>query len=459
MASASLRCRTVLVLALAAALLGLPVQAAIPLLEGPSGVPTLAPLLNRVTPAVVNISVLSEAPMEDNPLFRDPFFRRFFDLPEEPPARPRMSAGSGVIVNAEKGYVITNHHVVENGKEILVTLKDRRQFAAELVGADAGTDIALLKIEAEDLIALPFGDSDALQVGDFVIAIGNPFGLGQTVTSGIVSALGRTGLSPEGYEDFIQTDAPINPGNSGGALISLTGELIGVNSAIIAPAGGNVGIGFAVPTQLVEPVMKQLIAYGEVRRGRLGIVIQDLTPDIAKAMGLPQQRGAVVTQVEDGSPAESAGIRAGDVVVELNQRPVEGSSDLRNRVGLIPPGETVALTLIRDGQRVTLRARVGKVEEAAAVPAEMPAKLEGARFRELDVATKRGRSIMGVLVESVAPGSPAWRRGLRQGDIIVAVNRRIVSDLNELSKALKEAGRVIALNIIRGDAALFILIQ
>lgn len=260
-----------------------------PLYLNDDGLPTLAPLLAEVTPAVVNISVESRQTDDLNPLFNDPFFRRFFDLqpmPQEPQPRRQMSAGSGVIFDAGAGYVLTNHHVVENGDRIVVTLKDRRQFDATLIGSDPGTDIALLKIEAEGLTALDMGDSDRLQVGDYVLAIGNPFGLGQTVTSGIVSALGRSGLNIEGFEGFIQTDASINPGNSGGALVTLDGRLIGINTAIIAPSGGNVGIGFAVPANMAAAVVAQLIEFGEVQRGTLGVMIQDFTPDLAEALGI-----------------------------------------------------------------------------------------------------------------------------------------------------------------------------
>jgi len=266
------------------------------------GLPTLAPLVNEVTPAVVNISVITRAPLEANPLFADPFFRRFFELPARP-QRQEQSAGSGVIVDAARGFVITNHHVIRNAEQVLVTLKDRRQLPAKLVGTDPGTDIAVLQIESKGLSAIRIGDSDTLQVGDYVIAVGNPFGIGQTVTSGIVSALGRSGLSPEGFEDFIQTDASINPGNSGGALINLRGELIGINTAIIGPTGGNVGIGFAVPSNMAREVLAQIARFGEVRRGRLGIDMMDLTPDIAKKLGVNAAEGVVITGVQAGSPA------------------------------------------------------------------------------------------------------------------------------------------------------------
>src|SRR5215218_7512083 len=263
----------------------------------PAGLPTLAPLVNQVTPAVVNISVVTRASMEDNPLFRDPFFMRFFSLPERP-QRKEQAAGSGVIVDAARGYVLTNHHVIKDAEQVIVTLKDRRQFQAKVVGTDPGTDVAVLHIEARELTAIRFGDSDQLLVGDYVIAIGNPFGIGQTVTSGIVSALGRSGLSPEGFEDFIQTDASINPGNSGGALVNLRGELIGINTAILGPAGGNIGIGFAVPSNIARAVMSQIVKFGEVRRGRLGIEMVDLTAEIAKRLGVSTIEGVAVAAVQ-----------------------------------------------------------------------------------------------------------------------------------------------------------------
>ena len=434
-------------------------EAGIPLLEGKGGVPSLAPLLEKVTPAVVNIAVLSRAPAEENPLFRDPYFRFFFDSPERPPAQPQMSAGSGVIVDAETGYVLTNNHVIENADEIMVTLKDRRRFKAELVGTDPGTDIALLRIEPDNLTAIGLGDSDALQVGDFVVAIGNPFGLGQTVTSGIVSALGRSGLNVEGYEDFIQTDASINPGNSGGALVSLKGELIGVNTAIIGPSGGNVGIGFAVPSNMAGAVMVQLVRFGEVRRGRLGVAVQDLTPDLAEALGLSETGGAVVTQVEPASPAGAAGIRAADVIVTVDGRPVRGSTDLRNAIGLRPIGTDAVLGVIRDGAEVTIRVRVGKVEPGAAAAPAPTSALAGARFADIDRASPLFGAIKGAAVATVEPGSPAWRNGLRQGDVVVAVNRRPVPDASELQRALEAGGPTIALNVIRDGNALLIVVR
>jgi Do/DeqQ family serine protease len=429
--------------------------------------PTLAPLVEKVTPAVVNIAVESKAPAEDNPIMRDPFFRKFFNLPDMPPVQPQMSAGSGVIVDAAEGYVITNHHVIANAEEIAVTLKDRRKLKAKLVGSDAGTDIALLKIDADKLTALPFGDSDSLRVGDYVVAIGNPFALGQTVTSGIVSAVGRSGLNIEGYEDFIQTDASINPGNSGGALVNLRGELVGIATAIIGPTGGNVGIGFAVPSNMAKSVMAQLIKYGKVQRGRLGIMVQDLTPDVAKAMKTGSDEGAIVTQVAPDSAAEKAGVRAGDVIVELDGLPVRSASDLRNRVGLMRVGQDVELKLVRDGERKTVRAQVGKAEEPESIAggegggeSEAVPQLDGAMFRNIEPGMPEFGRAEGVLVVQSAHGSPAWRHGLRDGDIVTAVNREKVKSLAEFRAALgKTKGGVITMNLLRDGASVFLVIQ
>ena len=338
--------------------------APIPLVAG-SAVPSLAPMLTRVTPGVVNIAVRSRV-REQNPLLQDPFFRRFFDLPQHqrPTERETQATGSGIIVDAERGYVLTNGHVVENATKIEVTLKDNRRFTATLVGRDPGTDIALLQIKASNLVAVPLGNSDRLQVGDFVLAIGNPFGLGQTVTSGIVSALGRSGLGIEGFEDFIQTDASINVGNSGGPLVNLNGECVGINTAILAPGGGNIGIGFAVPVNMARPVMEQLIRHGEVKRGRIGVAIQDLTPDLAQAMSTSHTSGAVIARVDPGSPAERAGLRSGDLVLAANGVPVRSGTQLRNVIGLTGVGSDVALKIDRRGSEYSVAVNV----EAAAPP-------------------------------------------------------------------------------------------
>jgi Do/DeqQ family serine protease len=320
-------------------------------------VPTLAPVVDKVVPAVVNIAVSGSVEVQ-NPLMSDPFFRQFFRMPDTPLRRKVQAAGSGVIVDAGHGYILTNNHVVAVGEEqvIEVTLKDKRHFHAKLVGRDQATDVAVLKIDADNLEAIPFGDSDQLRVGDFALAIGNPFGLGQTVTSGIVSALGRSGLGIEGYEDFIQTDAPINPGNSGGALVDLHGRLIGINTAIVGPSGGNVGIGFAVPSNLAKQVMTDLIKNGEVKRGQIGIHLQDLTPDIAASLGIDQTEGALIAEVEIGSPAAQAGIQAGDLITAVNGKPVRNAAELRKSLNLAHVGDSLDLGVQREGR--TARATV-----------------------------------------------------------------------------------------------------
>ena len=438
------------------------VHAATPPLPLRDGVPTLAPLLEKVTPAVVNISVATMAPQRHNPLFRDPFFRHFFNLPDDAPARPQQSAGSGVIVDADRGFVLSNHHVVAKAESVMVTLKDNRRFEAEILGSDPGTDIALLRIDADGLSALSAGDSDALRVGDFVIAIGNPFGLGQTVTSGIVSALGRSGINVEGYEDFIQTDASINPGNSGGALVNLHGELVGINTAIIGPAGGNVGIGFAVPVNIATAVMQQLAEHGEMQRGRIGVMIQDLTADLAEALDLDIERGAVVSRVEARSPAEASGLQAGDVIVAVDGTKVEGSRDLRNAIGLVRVGEAIEVEVRRGQRRIRLDVRVGGAETAGsrtAAALDTPPALRGAMLRDLEQGDPAFGRIKGVIAAEVEPGSPAARNGIRPGDVIVAVNRRRVRNALELAEAFDRAGRVLALNIVRGNGQVFIVIR
>ncbi len=427
-------------------------QAGIPPITDGEGTPTLAPILEQVTPGVVNIAVLSRSPEEDNPMLQDPFFRRFFGLPER--AQPQISAGSGVIVDAKLGHVLTNHHVIRDAKQIVVTLKDGRQIEARLLGSDAGTDIALLKIEAEKLTAIRFSDSDRLRVGDYVLAIGNPFGIGQTVTSGIVSALGRTGLSMEGYEDFIQTDASINPGNSGGALVNLRGELVGINTAIIGPSGGNVGIGFAVPSNMARAVMSQLARHGEVRRGRIGLTTQEITPELAKALGLTPSQGAVVVDVAPDSPAARVGLKRGDVVVALNGRAVRGSSDLRNQIGLMAVGEDVEFKVLRDGRELMLRTKVESLRAATALGNQIVAELQGATVGTIE----SGGKPTAVMVVEVEPDSPAWSHGLRPGDVIVAVNRRKVSNPRELVAALKAPGRAV-LSVVRGDYLFAIVLR
>jgi Do/DeqQ family serine protease len=404
------------------------------------GLPTLAPILEKITPAVVNIAVLQRSPEEQNPLLRDPFFRRFFGLPGGE-AQPQISAGSGVIVDAKNGYVMTNAHVVKDAREVLVTLRDNRRLPAKLVGADPGTDIAVLKVDPKNLTDVRFGDSDALQVGDFVIAIGNPFGLGQTATSGIVSALGRSGLSMEGYEHFIQTDASINPGNSGGALVNLKGELVGINTAIIGPSGGNVGIGFAVPVVLARAVMDQLVKFGEVRRGRLGISMTDVVGG----------EGATVAEVQADSPAAQAGLRKGDVVVALNGRPVRGAAELRARLGVVPVGESIELQVRRGGETRVVKAKVGAIEAGGASGGAALQELAGAVLQDVQRSGLPGGN-RAVLVTAVKPESAAFRQGLRVGDLIVGVNGRRIGSTKELAAALR--ARSVQLHVVRGDSVL-----
>ena len=354
---------------------------------------------------------------------------------------------------------MTNNHVVAKADEITVTLKDGRSLNAKLVGTDPETDVAVVQIPAENLTAVPLADSDKLRVGDFVVAIGNPFGLGQTVTSGIVSALGRTGLGIEGYEDFIQTDASINPGNSGGALVNLRGELVGINTAIIAPGGGNVGIGFAIPVNMTRQVMEQLIQHGEVHRGRLGILVQDLTPDLAKAFDIKETQGAVISKVVKNSSAERAGLKAGDVVLSVNGKPVTTSSELRNSIGLLPVGNTVTLGIIRDGDKRTIKVTIAETVQDKLEGKRINPRLAGAIFGAIQEGDPDYGHLKGIVVLDLAPGSPAWASGLRKDDVIVSVNRRPVTNLREFQKIARGQSRGLLLNIRRGDGALFILIQ
>ena len=423
--------------------------------------PSLAPMLQRVTPAVVNIATQTRIRIQDNPLLRDPFFRFFFRVPDQQPQQSRpQSLGSGVIIDADEGYVITNNHVIDKADTISVTLSDGRTLKAKLVGTDPEADVAVIQIPAEKLTAMTLSDSDQLRVGDFVVAIGNPFGLGQTVTSGIVSALGRSGLGIEGYEDFIQTDASINPGNSGGALVDLNGHLVGMNTAIIAPGGGNVGIGFAIPVNMVHKIVDQLIEYGEVKRGRLGIAVQQLTDQLAQAFDIPRnQQGAVITQIVSGSPAEKAGLNVGDVITGINDSKVRDVADVRNILGLIRIDERVRIAVLRNGKEHHMTAVIAAPKQQRMEGADISPRLTGAVFAVNEDVELAGQHVEGIVVVEVEPGSAAWQTNLRKGDIITSINKQRVTSFTDMKKAIALSQRGILMNIQRGDMALFVLIQ
>ena len=416
--------------------------------------PTLAPMVKRVSPSVVNIATrgtIKEQPGR-NPLLDDPFFRRFFDVPQDSKPRERQfqSAGSGVIVDAKNGYIITNHHVVENASEITITLLDNRTFSAKVIGSDEGADVAVLQAKQPNLTAMPLGDSAKLEVGDYVVAIGNPFGLQHTVTAGIVSALGRSGINPEsnGYEDFIQTDASINPGNSGGALVNLRGELVGVNSAILSRTGGNIGIGFAIPVNMVRSVMDQLIKYGQVKRGVLGVQLYSVNADIAKEFGLTETTGALVAGVAQGSAAERAGIKTGDIITSLNGVTMKSSGELRNAIGMLHVGDKVDLGLLREGKPRKVTALIAeRSEERSEVEspsaADIHRGLDGAELADAPDGS-------GVVVIKVQEASAAAQAGIRTNDVIVGVGRTPVSNMKSFSEAVKGAS-VLVLKIRRGS--------
>ena len=385
----------------------MPAQAALPLEVDGAQLPSLAPMLASSMPAVVNISTSTNVRMQENPLMNDPVFRRFFNVPNNQRQQQKNSLGSGVIINKEEGYVLTNNHVIDKADKITVTLNDGRQLNAKLLGTDPEADVAVIQIPADNLSALKVADSSQLKVGDFVVAIGNPFGLGQTATSGIVSALGRSGLGIEGYEDFIQTDASINPGNSGGALVNLRGEFVGMNTAILAPNGGNVGIGFAIPSNMALRLMESLLQHGEVRRGLLGITTQDLTPELVKAFSLKSQHGAVVSRVESGSPAEKAGIEPGDIILAINNDEVKnGSSQIRTAVGMLQVGDTATLDVLRGEERKSLQATIGKPKRPEIGGDKIHPTLSGAMLGP----TPKDQ-VEGVLIEKLEPNTSAWKTG------------------------------------------------
>jgi len=415
-------------------------------------VTSLAPLVEEVSPAVVNIRVSQTVTRRNS--FGDDAFRRFFGLPDGGGgSREIASAGSGVIVDAERGYILTNHHVVGDADAIQISLIDGSVHDAEIVGSDPATDIAVIKVDAEGLTEMSIGDSTSARVGDFVIAIGNPFGLGHTVTSGIISALGRSGISRDGYEAFIQTDASINPGNSGGALVNMNGELIGINSAIISRSGGNVGIGFAVPTEIASSIMNQILDFGEIRRGLLGVNIQTIDARAAEALGNDIESGALITGIQSESAAEIAGLEVGDIIVEVNDKKVDGAPELRNRIGLLRPGEQVDIKYLRDNKIHSAQTELGQAQSQMVLGEEIHSGLAGSVFA---AATTSGEN--GIEINEVQEGSPAAQRGLRTGDLITHVNRLRVQDLQDLREVASRYD-ILFLNVRRGDRALMFQIR
>jgi len=429
-------------------------SAAIPFFSNDnSQIPSLAPMLDKATPAIVSISV--EGTQVSRQRVPEMFKHFFGGTEEQVQERPFKGLGSGVIIDAKKGYVVTNNHVVDNADEITVKLTDGREFKAKKLGSDDQSDIALLKIDPDALIAIPLSDSDELRVGDFVVAIGNPFGLNQTVTSGIVSALGRSGLNIGGYENFIQTDAAINRGNSGGALVSLRGELVGINTAIFGPNGGNVGIGFAIPSNMMRSLVDQIIEFGEVRRGLLGIMGQDIDSGLADAMNLDVNQGAFVSEVSPDSAADKGGIQAGDIITEINSRAVVSFQELRAKVASKGAGAKLELTVLRKGKREKLNVVLGDATQNLVVAKEIHPALEGATLTN----GKSEQGDNGVVVSGIGLRSPASRIGLKDGDVIIGINRKKVDNLVQLRTELEEAKGVIALNVKRGISSLYLVIR
>ncbi|MEO6169709.1 MAG: Do family serine endopeptidase [Lysobacter sp.] len=424
-----------------------PAAGALPTAVSGMPMPSLAPMLKRVLPAVVSVTSKQRVRV-NTPFGDDPVFRRMFGIPEE---RIAQSLGSGVIVDAKRGLVLTNNHVIEDADEVSVNLADGRTLKAEFVGSDPDTDVALMRIPADNLTAIPVADSNRLQIGDFVVAVGNPFGVGQTVTSGIVSAVGRSNLPGAGFQNFIQTDASINPGNSGGALVNLNGELVGINTASFNPRGsmaGNIGLGFAIPSNLASSIKDQLLAGGVVRRGTLGIDTQDLDARIAKGLGLEESRGAVVTRVYPGSAGAAGGLKVGDVIMSANRQPIENAEALRNFQGLQAVDTRVTLDVRRDGKPLQL---VTSLREApkALQGAQLDARLTGASFADLPESLRR-QGLSGVLVEAVAAGSRAAQNGLQKGDVVLASSSGQFSDLSGLRAAFAATPDTLILRVLRG---------
>ncbi|WP_318374893.1 serine endoprotease DegQ [Enterobacter sp.] len=422
---------------------------------GQAAIPSLAPMLEKVLPAVVSVQVEGTA-VQQNPKVPEEL-KKFFgeDAPDQQ-AQPFEGLGSGVIIDAAKGYVLTNNHVINQAQKINVQLNDGREFEAKLIGGDDQSDIALLQLQnATNLTQIAVADSDSLRVGDFAVAVGNPFGLGQTATSGIVSALGRSGLNLEGLENFIQTDASINRGNSGGALLNLNGELIGINTAILAPSGGSVGIGFAIPSNMAQTLAKQLIQFGEIKRGLLGIKGMEMSADIAKAFNLNVQRGAFVSEVLPNSGSAKAGIKSGDVIVSLNGKPLNSFAELRSRIATTEPGSKVKLGLLRDGKPQEVEVTLDKSTSSSASAEMIAPALQGATLN--DGQLKDGTK--GITISEVEKSSPAAQAGLHKDDVIIGVNRDRVQTIAEMRKVLEAKPNIIALHVVRGNDTLYLLLR
>jgi Do/DeqQ family serine protease len=452
-----LRSFTALFAAASLAVFPLHAHAILPSAVNGQPLPSLAPMLEKVTPAVVNISSKTRVRVR-NPFFDDPVFRQFFGLQGTPREQVEQSLGSGVIVDAAKGYILTNNHVVGGADDITVTLQDGRNFKGTLVGTDPATDVAVVKINADKLQALPISDSSALRVGDFVVAVGEPFGLGQTVTSGIVSALGRSGLGGSSFQNFIQTDASINPGNSGGPLVNLRGELVGINTMILSPSGGNVGIGFAIPSDVATEVMQQLITHGKVSRGSLGAQTQDITPNIARVLNLKSNEGAVVTRVLPGSAAERAGLQEGDVITAVNGKNLHDAGELTNAIGLLPPNSTVTLSTLRNGATRQVTAQLTPQKTGTMDGAKLDPRLSGVTFSDLtDEQTSQGMT--GVVASAVNPNSRAAQAGLSSGDVIVGVGNRRITSLRDLQGLAAARPRQLVLLVATDEGLNYVVVQ
>ena len=427
-----------------------------------AGVPSLAPMLENVTPAVVNIYTISEVEGKNN-YIDDPFLRKFFNIPEQQQSkkRNRSGLGSGVIIDSKKGYIITNNHVIAKAKDIKVKLHDGRELKATLVGSDPASDIAVIKIIANNLTSLKFSDSEKLRVGDFVVAIGNPFGIGQTVTSGIVSALGRSGLGIEAYENFIQTDASINPGNSGGALVNLKGELIGINTAIIGSKGGSgsVGIGLAIPVNMALDVTEQLIKYGKVRRGYLGVSAQDLTSDLSKAFGISTSKGAIITRVQEGSPADIAGIKIGDVVLKINNKIIKNTSAMRNKIGLLKLNSTILMEINRKGKIITTNVKITEPKYSKKDGIKINPRLQGIIFGEITKKMPEYGKISGIKIIKIKKNSRAYSIGIRKNDIILSINNIPVQKIKDLEIVSGENDSELIVHVQRGNRTAFLLLK